>query len=81
MLALATVPSFATNWSGMAAVYLETNQMSTVNDPSGTVLVDVPPPGADTELPQLTPAIAAGRSLVQALLDDRRDASTGSRRE
>jgi len=81
MLTLATVPTFSANWSRMAAVYLETNQMSTVNDPSGTVLVDVPPPGADTELPQLTPAIAAGRSLVQALLDDRRDASTGSRRE
>ena len=74
MLALATVPSFATDWSGMATVYLETNQMSTVNDPSGTVLVDVPPPGADTALPQLTPAIAAERSIVQALLDDRRGA-------
>jgi hypothetical protein len=28
----------------MAAVYLETNRQSTVDDPSGTVLVDVPPP-------------------------------------
>jgi hypothetical protein len=45
MLALLTVPAFATNWSGMAAVYLETNEMSTVIDPSGTVLVDTPPPG------------------------------------
>jgi hypothetical protein len=44
MLALTTVPTFATSWSGMAAVYLETNGLSTVNDPSGTVLVDVPPP-------------------------------------
>jgi hypothetical protein len=43
-LALATVPAFATSWSGMAAVYLETNPMSTVDDPSRTVLVDVPPP-------------------------------------
>src|SRR5262249_51336157 len=43
-LALATVPSFLTRWSGMAAVYLETNGLSTVDDPSGTVLVDVPPP-------------------------------------
>jgi hypothetical protein len=43
MLALATVPSFATNWSGMAAVYLETNGMSTVNDPSGMVLLAPPP--------------------------------------
>jgi hypothetical protein len=43
-LALASVPAFATRWSGMAAVYLETNRMSTVDDPSGAVLVDVPPP-------------------------------------
>jgi hypothetical protein len=43
-LALASVPSFATSWSGMAVVYLETNGLSTVNDPSATVLVDVPPP-------------------------------------
>jgi hypothetical protein len=43
-LALATVPAFATRWSGMAAVYLETNGLSTVNDESGSVLVDVPPP-------------------------------------
>jgi hypothetical protein len=74
-LALLTVPAFETNWSGMATVYLETNHMSTVNDPSGTVLVDMPPPGAGTGLPQLTPAIAVERSLVQALLDDRRDTS------
>jgi hypothetical protein len=44
MLTLATVPAFATSWSGMAAVYLETNGLSIVNDPSSTVLVDVPPP-------------------------------------
>jgi hypothetical protein len=44
MLSLLTVPAFATNWMGMAAVYLETNQMSTVIDPSNTVLVDTPPP-------------------------------------
>jgi hypothetical protein len=43
-LALATVPWFVTRWSGMAAVYLETNGMSTVDDPSGIVLVDVLPP-------------------------------------
>jgi len=43
-LALATVSAFATHWSGMATVYLETNRMSTVDDPSGSVLVDVPPP-------------------------------------
>ena len=42
-LALATVPAFATRWSGMAAVYLETNGLSTIDDPSGNVLVDVPP--------------------------------------
>jgi hypothetical protein len=44
MLALATVPTFDTNWSGMGSVYLETNGISTVNDPSGAVLVDTPPP-------------------------------------
>jgi hypothetical protein len=38
------MPAFSTSWSCMAAVYLETNGMSAVNDPSGTVLVDVPPP-------------------------------------
>jgi len=38
------VSAFATHWSGMATVYLETNRMSTVDDPSGSVLVDVPPP-------------------------------------
>jgi hypothetical protein len=43
-LALASVPALATRWSGMAAVYLETNGRSTVDDPSGSVLVDVPPP-------------------------------------
>jgi hypothetical protein len=43
-LALATVPAFAASWSGMAAVYLETNLVGTVDDPSSTVLVDVPPP-------------------------------------
>jgi hypothetical protein len=37
-------PAFVTRWSGMAAVYLETNRMSTVDDPSGSVLVDVLPP-------------------------------------
>jgi hypothetical protein len=42
-LSLTTVPA-SINFSGMAAVYLETNGASTVNDPSGTVLVDVPPP-------------------------------------
>jgi hypothetical protein len=56
MLALATLPTFATRWKGVAAVYLETNGMSTVNDPSGTVLVDVPPPGSPGT-PQGPPAI------------------------
>jgi hypothetical protein len=32
------------NFAGMASVFLETNGLSTVIDPSGTVLVDVPPP-------------------------------------
>jgi hypothetical protein len=60
MLALATVPGFATNWSGMAAVYLETNGMSTVNDPSGTVLVDVPPPSPAPSPTGRTPPAHAG---------------------
>jgi hypothetical protein len=72
MLALATVPTFATSWSGVAAVYLETNGMSTVNDSSGTVHVDMPPPGPPNtaQPPYQTPSIAAEESsLVQALLD------------
>jgi hypothetical protein len=70
MLALATVPTFATSWSGMAAVYLETNGLSTVNDPSGTVQVDVPPPcPPDTaQQPPMTSA-AAERPRVKALLE------------
>jgi hypothetical protein len=71
MLALATVPAFAASWSGMAAVYLETNHMSTVNDPSGTVLVDVLPPGpADTaQQPPMAQSLPAADALVQALFD------------
>jgi hypothetical protein len=42
-LTLTTVP-VSVSFTGMASVYLETNGFSTVNDPSGTVLVDVPPP-------------------------------------
>jgi len=38
-LTLTTVP-VSVNFSGMGAVYLVTNGMSTVNDPSGTVIVD-----------------------------------------
>jgi hypothetical protein len=38
-LSLATVP-VTVNFSGMSAVYLMTNGMSTVNDPSGTIIVD-----------------------------------------
>jgi hypothetical protein len=44
-LTLATVP-VSINFSGVGSVYLETNGLSTVNDASGTVLVDVPPPPA-----------------------------------
>jgi hypothetical protein len=71
MLALATVPAFATSWSGMGSVYLETNGMSTVNDPSGTVLVDVPPPGppATAQAPPVSPFVTAESSLVQTLLN------------
>jgi hypothetical protein len=42
-LTLASVPAFSCNFTGMAAVYLETNGLSTVNDASGTVFVDFPP--------------------------------------
>jgi hypothetical protein len=42
-LTLATVP-VSVNFFGMGAVYLETNGRGTVEDPSGTVLIDVPPP-------------------------------------
>jgi hypothetical protein len=66
MLALATVPAFATNWSGMAAVYLETNGMSTVNDPSDTVLVDVPPPSPAPSPTRRTPPTYSG---LPALID------------
>jgi hypothetical protein len=72
MLTLATVPTFATHWSGMADIYLETNGMSTVSDPSGTVLIDVLPPGppGTAQPPYQTPSIAAEESsLVQALLE------------
>jgi hypothetical protein len=43
-LTLATLPNFAAQWDGIGSVYLETNGSSTVDDASGTVLVDVPPP-------------------------------------
>jgi hypothetical protein len=48
-LSLATLPTFAVNWTGMGSVYLMTNGMSTVNDPSGTVIVD--PQGGPPYLP------------------------------
>jgi hypothetical protein len=69
-LTLATVP-VSINFFGIAAVYLETNGRSTVNDPSGTVLVDVPPPSPpDTAHgPPMAPSPAAAGGLVQALLD------------
>src|SRR5262249_50711756 len=41
-LSLASVPDFAVNWTGMGSVTLYTNGMSTVIDPSGTVIVDPP---------------------------------------
>ena len=60
----------------MVAVYLETNGMSTVSDPSGTVLVDVPPPVPPPPVPPPTapqppalPPVVAERIRVQALLD------------
>jgi hypothetical protein len=70
MLTLATLPTFATSWTGMDAVYLETNHMSTVNDPSGKVLVDVPPPSAPDNAhgPATAASIAAADGLVEALL-------------
>jgi hypothetical protein len=79
MLALATVPAFATDWSGMATVYLETNHMSTVNDPSGSVQVDVPPPGPPDAAQQQgpTPVIAVDRSLMEALFEPAQKRNTG----
>jgi len=75
-LGLATVPAFVTRWTGIAAIYLETNEMSTVHDPSGTVLVDVPPPDSpDTPQRPLNPSIAAENSPVQALVDVTREQS------
>jgi hypothetical protein len=43
-LTLATAPAFSCSFTGMTGAYLETNGLSTVNDASGTVFVDVPPP-------------------------------------
>jgi len=43
-LTLGSTGTDITDFFGMASVYLETNGASTVNDASGTVLVDVPPP-------------------------------------
>jgi hypothetical protein len=43
-LSLATVPGFSANFTGMSAVYLQTNGISTVNDSSGSLLVDQTPP-------------------------------------
>jgi hypothetical protein len=69
-LTLATVP-VSIHFVGMATVYLETNGMSTVNDPSGTVLVDVPPPSLPhtAQNPPMAPSLATADGLVQALLD------------
>jgi hypothetical protein len=70
-LTLATVP-VSIKFFGMAAVYLETNGLSTVNDPSGMVQVDIPPPpdAPDTaRQPPGTPAAAVDGSVVQALLE------------
>jgi hypothetical protein len=69
-LTLATVP-VSINFFGMAAVYLETNGMSTVHDPSGQVLVDVPPPSAPdtTHEPPMPPSLAPADGLAQGLLE------------
>jgi hypothetical protein len=69
-LSLATVP-VSVSFVGMAAVYLETNGMSTVNDPSGSVLIDTPPPsGPDAaQEPPVTLSSATEGSLAQALPD------------
>jgi hypothetical protein len=69
-LTLATVP-VSINFFGIATVYLETNGMSTVNDSSGTVLVDVLTPSSPhtAHEPPMAPSVAAADGLVQALLD------------
>jgi hypothetical protein len=71
MLALATLPNFLADWSGMGSVYLETNGMSMVDDPSGTMHVDVPPPSSPNtaQQPPRTPASAGAGSLARAWLD------------
>jgi hypothetical protein len=43
-VSLATVPGFSASFTGMSAVYLETNGVSTVNESSGLVFVDQTPP-------------------------------------
>jgi hypothetical protein len=70
MLTLDTLPNFLANWSGMGSVYLETNGMSTVHDPSGSVLVDVSPPSVPNDAqPPWPPSCAAEGILIRALLD------------
>jgi hypothetical protein len=63
MLSLATLPTFAVNWTGMGSVYLMTNRMSMVNDPSGMVIVD--PPGGPPYLPG-GPNVSAGSDQTLA---------------
>jgi hypothetical protein len=62
-LALSTVP-VSIDFSWVGPVYLETNGVSTVNDDSGTVLVDVPPP------PASAPSAGAGGNGVARVLRD-----------
>jgi hypothetical protein len=54
-LSLATLPGFAVNWTGMGSVTLYTNGMSTVIDPSGTVIVDPSSPAPAPHGPSAPP--------------------------
>jgi hypothetical protein len=78
MLTLTTVP-VSINFTGMAAVYLQTNGSSTVNDPSGTVIVDGSPPC----LPNQGPGYGApvvGEDVQGAALPGRTSLGNGARR-
>src|SRR5262249_41721646 len=65
-LTLATVPYFYADWTGISTVVLLTNGASTVDDPSGTVLVDPPdgPPCGPGGAPTPAARPVAGPALL-----------------
>jgi hypothetical protein len=68
-LSLATLPSFAVSWTGMGSVTLYTNGMSTVIDPSGTVVVDPPGGSGGGGGGGAAPSAVPESLLTQALRD------------